>query len=55
MPQAQAHPRHITAKGWFAVVKRVFAQISEDHLLLVAAGLIVAGYIWIKRIMQVDI
>ena len=38
MPQAQAHPRHITAKGWFAVVKRVFAQISEDHLLLVAAG-----------------
>ena len=32
------HPKHITFKGWIAVIRRTFAAIGEDHLLLIAAG-----------------
>ena len=38
MPDQQASPTHISFKGWLAIAKRVVGEISEDHLLLIAAG-----------------
>ncbi|RYH03350.1 YihY/virulence factor BrkB family protein [Salipiger sp. IMCC34102] len=38
MPDSHPHPSDITSKGWIAAAKRIFGEISEDHLLLIAAG-----------------
>ncbi|WP_083484259.1 YihY/virulence factor BrkB family protein [Loktanella sp. 3ANDIMAR09] len=38
MTDSTAHPGSLTAKGWIAVVKRIFANIGRDHLTLIAAG-----------------
>ena len=38
MTDTDAHPRHITAKGWVALLKRVWTEIGEDHVGLIAAG-----------------
>ena len=33
-----AHPKDIEAPGWWATLKRVYGQIGEDHVGLIAAG-----------------
>ncbi|GGL60837.1 YihY/virulence factor BrkB family protein [Wenxinia marina] len=33
-----AHPTDITKQGWWATLKRVFAEIGNDHVSLIAAG-----------------
>lgn len=38
MPDTNAHPMHITPTGWFALLKRVWAEIGNDHIGLIAAG-----------------
>ena len=38
MTDTTAHPKDITAKGWLALLKRVWTEIGEDHIGLVAAG-----------------
>ena len=38
MTDTAAHPKHISAKGWVALLKRVWSEIGEDHIGLIAAG-----------------
>ncbi len=38
MPDATAHPSNISSKGCFALLKRVWNEIAEDHVGLIAAG-----------------
>jgi len=38
MPGATAHPADISTKGWLALLKRVFSELGEDHVGLIAAG-----------------
>ncbi|WP_394152528.1 YihY/virulence factor BrkB family protein [Loktanella salsilacus] len=38
MSSATAHPADISSKGWLALLKRVFSELSDDHVGLIAAG-----------------
>jgi membrane protein len=38
MPDASAHPADISTKGWLALLKRVFSEVGDDHVGLIAAG-----------------
>lgn len=38
MPDTAANPADISSKGWLALLKRVWAEISDDHIGLIAAG-----------------
>ncbi|MFZ3582308.1 YihY/virulence factor BrkB family protein [Loktanella sp. DJP18] len=38
MPTTDAHPKNITTKGWVALLKRVWTEIGDDHIGLIAAG-----------------
>ena len=38
MTRTSAHPSDITTKGWIALLRRVWAEIGEDHIGLIAAG-----------------
>ena len=38
-----AHPADINKPGWFATLKRVYAEIGNDHVSLIAAGVAFYG------------
>ena len=40
---SNAHPGDINKPGWFATLKRVYSEIGDDHVSLIAAGVAFYG------------